>query len=83
MTTNTKKVVFTAKPEQLAQIRALVKAGKYPTVSKFLREAIDDRLEAIRRRRLEDQVERFCEEPRSEDDIDLIEVQAFGEEDQR
>jgi Arc/MetJ-type ribon-helix-helix transcriptional regulator len=74
------KSVFTAEVRQVARIRSLVKARRYKTTSEFLREAIDDKLGALERERLDAQVARYCDAGASEEDRELIDLQAFDEE---
>lgn len=74
-----KKTVFTAEPWQLAQIQALIQAGHFRSTSAFLREAINDKLAALQRSRLAEQVGRYCADGHDEEDGELIEVQAFEE----
>ena len=72
------KAVFTAKPEQLRQIRLVVQSRRYRSASELLREAIDEKLERLRRERLAAQVDRYCEEGFADEAVGLIESQAFG-----
>jgi hypothetical protein len=53
-----KKAASNAEPAQLERIEALVRSGEYRSTSEFLREAIDEKLERLRRRRLEEQLAR-------------------------
>ena len=46
-----KKTVFNAEPRQLDEIQAVVKTGRFRSVSELLREAIDEKLERLRRER--------------------------------
>jgi Arc/MetJ-type ribon-helix-helix transcriptional regulator len=75
-----RKAVFTAEPEQLEQIQEIVRKGRYRTSSEFLREAIDEKLERLRRDVLAEQVARYCSEGYAGDDEGLIGGQAFDEE---
>jgi Arc/MetJ-type ribon-helix-helix transcriptional regulator len=76
-----RRTVFTAEPEQLEQIEAFVRSGKYRTASEFLREAIDEKLQRLRRKRLEAQVAAYCAEGYADEDRDLSELQAFDTDD--
>jgi Arc/MetJ-type ribon-helix-helix transcriptional regulator len=76
-----KKAVFTAEPAQLEQIDAEVRSGRYRSASEFLREAIDEKLRRLRRRRLETQVAAYCAEGSGDEDRDLSEFQAFDGDD--
>lgn len=80
MATTKKKTVFNADPGQLDEIRALVSAGRYRSASELLREAIDEKLERLRRERLDAQVESFVAEPAEPWDDELIDLQAFDSE---
>jgi Arc/MetJ-type ribon-helix-helix transcriptional regulator len=53
----------------------MVRRGRYRTSSEFLREAIDDKLERLRRDLLAEQVARYC--VRRAADEGLIAWQAF------
>lgn len=72
-----RKAVFVAQPEQLEQIQEMVRNGRYRSSSAFLREAIDEKLERLRRELLCEQVERYCASGHAGDDDDLIKAQAF------
>ena len=65
------KMVFSADPQQILELRKLIRGRKYQTPSEFLREAIEEKLERIRRERLEEQVQKFCERE-AKTDLDLI-----------
>ncbi len=71
------KTVFTAEPEQLEEIKEIVRSGKYQSTSEFLREAIDEKLRRLYRERLTDQMDRYCSEGYTDEDGDLVEIQAF------
>jgi Arc/MetJ-type ribon-helix-helix transcriptional regulator len=75
-----RKAVFTAKPDQLEKIQSHVGAGRYRSSSEFLREAIDEKLERLRRESLAEQVARFCEAVDTTEDDGLIASQAFDED---
>lgn len=75
-----KKAVFTAEPWQLAQIQALVQAGRFRSTSEFLREAINDKLMALQQSRLGEQLGRYCADGHGDEDAELIEAQAFEDE---
>lgn len=78
-----KKAVISADPAALADVEALVREGKYATVSEFVREAMADRLTRIREARIAEQVARYCAGGGNvEDDDSPIAGQAFpGDED--
>lgn len=71
------KTVFTANQDQVRQIRLVVQSRRYRSASELLREAIDEKLERLRRERLTAQVDRYCAEGPADEDIGLIENQAF------
>jgi Arc/MetJ-type ribon-helix-helix transcriptional regulator len=75
-----RKTVFSAEARQIARIRSLVRARRYRTPSEFLREAIDDKLAALDLAGLDQQVARYCAEGLADDDGELIDAQALGEE---
>jgi Arc/MetJ-type ribon-helix-helix transcriptional regulator len=72
-----RKAVFTAEPEQLDQIQEMVRKGRYRTSSQFLREAIDEKLDRLRRDLLAEEVARYCAEGHAGEDEGLIAAQAF------
>jgi Arc/MetJ-type ribon-helix-helix transcriptional regulator len=74
------KTVFTAEPEQLEEIRKVIRSGKYRSTSEFLREAVDEKLQRMRRERLAAQLERYCTEGYACEDRGLEENQAFDRE---
>ena len=75
-----RKAVFTAEPDQLEQIRQLVDSGRYRTSSELIREAIDEKLERVRRDLLTEQVASYCDAGYADEDADLLAVQAFDRE---
>jgi len=75
-----KKTVFNAEPRQLDEIQAVVSTGRFRSVSELLREAIDEKLERLRRERLEAQVESFVAEPTEDWDAGLADLQALDSE---
>ncbi len=62
-------------------VRKVVQSGRYRSASELFREAIDEKLERLRRERLAAQVERFCDGVADEDEVDLVGAQAFDPED--
>lgn len=72
-----RKAVFTAQPEQLERIQVIVRSGKYRSSSEFLREAIDEKLERLRRERLGEQVAQYCKSGYADEDAGLATGQAF------
>ncbi len=81
MATSKKKAVFTAESQQLEDIRVRVTSGEFRSLSEFLREAIDEKLERLRREQLRAEVERYCRVESIHDDGELIEAQAFDRDD--
>lgn len=75
------KTVFTAEPSQLERIREVVESGRYRSSSELIREAIDEKLERMRRERLAEQVADYCDRGYASEDDGLIEAQAFGRDD--
>lgn len=73
------KAVFSADPEQMKTVALLVKKGIYRSPSEFVREAISEKLLRLQQTRLARQVERLCSGGGANDDVDLIEWQAFEE----
>lgn len=76
-----RKSVFTAEPEQLDRIRRVVETGRYRSSSELIREAIDEKLERVRRERLAEQVADYCDRGYADEDHGLIESQASARED--
>ncbi len=72
------QTVFTADAEQVRQIRIVVQSRRYRGASALLREAIDEKLERLRRERLAAQLDRYCDEGLGEEDPGVVESQAFG-----
>ena len=71
------KAVVNADAQHLARIEELVRQGKYKTVSEFVREAMAEKLERLRRVRLQEQVARYHEAGNDEEEADLVAWQAF------
>ena len=76
-----KKTVFATEAQQVEQIQAVVRSGRYRSASEFLRDAVDEKLERLRRERLEKQVAHYCAEGYAEEDGDLVALQAFDSSD--
>lgn len=72
-----RKSVISADAEHLARVAELIRVGRYQTLSEFVREAMAEKLERLRRVRLAEQVARYCEQGYQDEDLDLIAVQAF------
>ena len=71
------KAVVNAERRQLIEIERLVKRGDYASVSEFMREAVDEKLERLRELRLGEQVARYSAAGHSDEDADLVAAQAF------
>ncbi len=80
MAASKRKTVFTAEPAQLERIREIVETGRYRTSSELIREAIDEKLERVRRDLLAEQVATYCDRGYGDEDEGLIDVQAFDRE---
>lgn len=80
MATPKRKAVFTAEPAQLERIREVVESGRYRTSSELIREAIEEKLERVRRDLLAEQVAAYCEGGNAGEDEGLIDLQAFERE---
>ncbi len=76
-----KKVVFLVDTAQIEQIGAMVRSRQFPSVSAFLREAVNEKLRRLEEERLEAQVARYCVEGYGDEDRDLVEFQAFDRDD--
>jgi Arc/MetJ-type ribon-helix-helix transcriptional regulator len=76
------RAVFTADPDLLEQVQAVVQSGRYRSSSAFLREAIREKLERLRRDDLARQVEEYCAAGHAGEDIGLVAEQAFDPEDE-
>lgn len=76
MSATKQKVVINAEQSQLRRVQGLIGGGRYRTVSEFVREAIEDKLERIEQDHIAEAVERYCAAGHAHEDIDLIEAQA-------
>jgi Arc/MetJ-type ribon-helix-helix transcriptional regulator len=72
-----RKAVINAERDQLSEAEELVRAGRYRTLSEFVREAMAEKLERLRAERRAEQVRRYADEVRDED-ADLVAWQAFA-----
>lgn len=75
-----RKAVVNAEQSQLDRIQRLVDEGDYRTVSEFMREAVDEKLERIEQRRIAEAVERYCAAGHADEDSGLVGAQAFDSE---
>ena len=71
------KAVVNAEKRQLVEIERLVKSGSYASVSEFMRQAVDEKLERLREARLGEQVARYSAAGHSEEDGDSVAAEAF------
>ena len=72
-----RKSVISADVGHLDRISELIRAGRYATLSEFVREAMAEKLDRLRQARLADQVTRYCEQGYDREDLDLVSAQAF------
>src|SRR5512134_2084490 len=72
------KAVINAETSQLERIQRLVNGGRYPTLSAFVREAIEEKLARIEQDRVAEAVERYCAAGHAAAAVDLIDLQAFA-----
>jgi Arc/MetJ-type ribon-helix-helix transcriptional regulator len=72
-----RKTVISADREHLGAVEALVREGRYPTVSHFVRDAVSEKLARLREERLAEQVSRYCDAGTSGEDDELVTWQAF------
>ncbi len=77
MKTVKRKAVINAEKSQLDRVQALIESGRYRTVSEFVREAVDEKLERIEQARIAVAVERYVAAGHADEDGDLIDAQAF------
>jgi Arc/MetJ-type ribon-helix-helix transcriptional regulator len=77
MGTTKRKTVINAEASQIERVQPLIDAGRYRTLSEFVREAMDEKLQRIERERIAEAVERYCAAGYAAEDLDLIELQAF------
>ena len=76
-----RKAVFTADSSQLERIQEIVQRGRYRSSSELIREAIDEKLERVRRDLLAEQVAAYCDRGYADEGDDLVEIQALDRED--
>ena len=78
MATTKRKTVINAEAAQIERVQPLIDAGRYRTLSEFVREAMDEKLQRIERERIAEAVERYCAAGHAAEDVDLIDAQAFA-----
>ncbi len=76
--TTKRKTVINAEASQIERVQPLIDAGRYRTLSEFVREAMAEKLQRIERERIAEAVERYCAAGHAVEDLDLIDVQAFA-----
>ncbi|MFI5396904.1 MAG: hypothetical protein ACHQ9S_15310 [Candidatus Binatia bacterium] len=69
--------MINAEASQIERVQPLIEAGRYRTLSEFVREAMDEKLQRIEREQIAEAVERYCAAGHAVEDPDLIDVQAF------
>ncbi len=72
-----RKAVINAEASQIERVQPLINAGRYRTLSEFVREAMDEKLHRIEQERIAAAVEHYCAAGHAGEDIELIDVQAF------
>jgi Arc/MetJ-type ribon-helix-helix transcriptional regulator len=72
-----RKAVINAEKSQLDRVQSLIDSGRFRTVSEFVREALDEKLERIEQERIAEAVERYVATGHADEDSDLIAAQAF------
>ena len=75
--TTKRKAVINAEVTQLERVQPLIDAGRYRTLSEFVREALDEKLQRIEGERIAEAVERYCAAGHAAEDLELIGAQAF------
>jgi len=71
------KAVINAEKSQLERVHRLIDKGRYRTLSEFVREAVEEKLERTDQDHVAEAVGRYCAAGHAEEDIDLIGAQAF------
>jgi Arc/MetJ-type ribon-helix-helix transcriptional regulator len=77
MGTPKRKAVINAEASQIECVQSLIDAGRYRTLSEFVREAMEEKLRRIDQEGIAEAVERYCAAGHAEEDLDLIGAQAF------
>lgn len=77
LATTKRKAVINAEAAQIQRVQPLITEGRYRTLSEFVREAMDEKLQRIESERIAEAVERYCAAGHADEDIDLIGAQAF------
>lgn len=66
------KAVISAEKVQLERVRRFVAAGRYRTISDFVREAVEEKLERLDEAGVAEAVKRYCAAGHADEDTDLI-----------
>lgn len=82
MSTTRRKAVVNATAGDLDRVNELVARGVYRSLSEFVREAMAEKLAAIRQEQLAAQVTDYCLESHADEDAELISGQAMAAEPQ-
>lgn len=77
MGTAKRKAVINAEASQLERVQPLIEAGRYRTLSEFVREAMEEKLQRVEEEQIAEAVERYCAAGHADEDADLITAQAF------
>jgi Arc/MetJ-type ribon-helix-helix transcriptional regulator len=77
MGTPKRKAVINAEASQIERVQPLIAAGRYRTLSEFVREAMDEKLQRLEAERMAEAVERYCAAGHAVEDLELIDAQTF------
>lgn len=80
MDTRKRKAVINADASHIERIRPLLEAGRYRTLSEFVREAMEEKLQRVEQERIAEAVERYCAAGHADEDVELIASQAIDTE---
>jgi Arc/MetJ-type ribon-helix-helix transcriptional regulator len=72
-----RKAVINAEKSQLDRVQRLIERGRYRTLSEFVREAVEEKLERVQQDYVAEAVTRYCAAGHAEEDGNLIAAQAF------
>ena len=77
MSSTKRKAVINAEKSQLEQVHRLIERGRYRTLSEFVREAVEEKLERVQQDYVAEAVTRYCAAGHGHEDAELIAAQAF------
>lgn len=77
MATTKRKAVINADAAQIERVKPLIDAGRYRTLSEFVREAMAEKLQRLESDQLAAAVDRYCAAGHAAEDLDPIDAQAF------